>query len=227
MLKTLRYIFSALFVLTAILLQAQNSENDKYEVSLGVDLSRFAMPIINNDRFGWEISGDAEIIQDLFATVEFGSQTTNLKKPEYHYTSNGAYTRFGVDYNYMKHLDDRSHDKLFIGLRYGFTTFYHQADNITLKNPIWGNLENNSVDRSWLGAHWFEIATGMRAHLFNNFYLGWSVRFKMKLNPNDKSTMQPYYIPGFGRGWNSSGVGVNYSLYYKIPLIKKGRKGKK
>lgn len=217
--RTSRYIFSLVLLLVSLCAFAQKA--DRYGVALGIDLSRFAVPFINNERYGWELSADAEILKDMFAVVEIGSQTTNLKLPAYNYHSAGAYTRLGVDYNYMKHIDTQSTDKLFIGARYAFTTFFHEADNIILSNDIWGDVEGRSINRKWLGANWMEITTGMRAHLFNNFYLGWSTRFRIKVWFQNDPLMQPYYIPGYGRAYSSSWVGINYSLYYQIPLIKK------
>ncbi len=58
----------------------------------------------------------------------------------------------------------------------------------------------------------------MRTHLFNNFYLGWSARVKIKVGVTEDKTMEPYGIPGYGNAWNSTNIGINYSLLYKIPL---------
>lgn len=218
-LKILKYIFSFLMLFSFISVRSQNV--DRYKVALGVDLSRFVVPFIEKGRLGWELTADTELLKDMFVSLEVGSQTYNFTVPKYNYSSGGAYTRLGVDYNYMKHIDSESTDKLFVGLRYGFTTFYHQSDNIKIESPVWGNIENINVDRNWLSANWMEVSTGMRAHLFNNFYLGWSARFRIKLWLQPDLIMQPYYIPGYGRAWSNTWVGFNYSLYYQIPLFKK------
>jgi hypothetical protein len=216
----LKYIFSLLALFLTTITVAQKTEYKYHDVSLGVDLSRFIVPIIDSSRYGWELSADYELLNDMFVNLEIGAQNTQFRAPQYHYFSKGAYTRLGIDYNFMKHIDERSTDQLLVGIRYGFTTFFHQADNITLYDNIWGDMPNLKTDRNWLTANWLEATTGMRAHLFNNFYLGWSVRFRVRLWLQEDEIMEPYYIPGFGRAWNNSWVGVNYSLYYKIPLFK-------
>ncbi|MDA3817832.1 MAG: DUF6048 family protein, partial [Prolixibacteraceae bacterium] len=218
--KMLRYIFSLLALFITIGSVAQKPEYKYHQVSLGVDLSRFAVPIIDSTRYGWEVSADYELLKDMFVNLEIGSQTTQFNSPQYHYLSKGAYTRLGVDYNFMKQVDEKSTDQLLVGIRYGFTTFFHEADNITLYNDIWGNMSNQKTERTWLASNWVEATTGMRAHLINNFYLSWTVRFRVRLWLQEDEVMEPYYIPGFGRAWNNSWVGVNYSLYYKIPLFK-------
>ena len=220
--KTLGYIFSLLFLAGSVTAFAQESEWNG--ISVGADLSRFVMPFIDSTRYGWEVSADYELLKDMFTSVEIGSQTTRFQKSGYSYYGSGGYTRIGVDYNYMKHLDSESTDQLLIGLRYGFTTFFHEADHINIPDSYWGDLTDASVSRKWLSDNWFEVATGMRARIINNFYLAWSVRFKVNIWQQKDEQMQPYHIPGFGRGWNNSAIGFNYSLYYKIPIYKKKTK---
>jgi len=217
--KTLKY--SSSLLLLFVVLQAYPQKSEWNGVLVGADLSRFIVPITVSTRYGWEVSGEYEFMKDVFGNVEIGTQTTNVKFPNYNYSSDGFYTRLGVDYNYMKHLDEESSDKLLIGLRYGFTTFLHGANNISITDNIWGDYTNGKVDKKLFGAGWMEIATGMRAHLFNNFYLGWSVRFRVKLFQQANNDLVPYHIPGYGRAWSNSRTGFNYSLYYKIPIVKK------
>jgi hypothetical protein len=217
--RTSKFTFSLLLLVLA--LNAQAKTDDWYSISLGGDLSRFVLPFIDTTRLGWEVSGDVEFMKDVFAVVELGSETTNFNSDKYSYNSAGGYTRIGLDYNYMKHLDATSKDKLFVGFRYGFSTFYHDAKNITIADGIWGDATNLATEGKFLAANWLEVGTGMRARLINNFYLGWSVRFKMKLGAGTDAQLATYQIPGFGRGYGNSSVGVNYSLYYQIPFMKK------
>jgi hypothetical protein len=222
MMKMLRSIFSLILVLQVSLLSAQKAEWNG--ISVGADLSRFVVPFVDSTRYGWEFTGDYEVIKDLFLAAEIGSETTNLKTSTYDYSSSGGYTRIGVDYNYMKQIDKDSKDKMFIGLRYGFTTFYHEANNITINDDTWGDLNGVSIPGSWIFANWVEVGTGMRARLFNNFYLGWSARMRIKLGATNDELLYPYTIPGYGKTWSSTAIGINYSIYYKIPLYKKKSK---
>lgn len=217
--KILKYIFSFLLFVSSTSLNAQEKEWNG--ISVGCDLSKFIVPIIDTTRFGWEFSGDFEILKDLFIAAELGSNSTNFTKPGYEYSSNGAYTRLGVDYNFMKHIDLESKDKMFVGLRYGFTTFTHDANQINIKDKSWGDFEGGDVEPTWLAANWLEVGAGIRARLFNNFYLGWSARIRIKLGVSNDGVMQPYYIPGYGNPWNNTSAGFNYSLYYKIPIYKR------
>lgn len=214
-------ISKSIFSLLMLLCTMQAFPQEWKGLSLGADLSRFVLPFVDSTRYGWEVSGDFELLKDMFIVAEIGSQNTGFNHPNYHYKSGGAYTRIGLDYNYMKHLDPVSTDQLLVGLRYGFTTFWHEADNIVVSDPIWGDLTGGSIERKWLGANWMEITTGMRAELLKNLYLGWSVRFRINIWQQPDHMMQAYHVPGFGRAWKSNAVGINYSIYYKIPILRK------
>ena len=217
--KMSKYIFSLILILNVSLLSAQKAEWNG--ISLGVDLTRFAVPFIDTTRYCWQFSGDYEIVKDIFLVAELGSETCDLKTSNYNYHSTGGYTRLGADYNIMKHLDPESKDKMFVGLRYGFTTFYHEANNVIVPGNQWGELNAGDIKGSWIAANWAEVAGGMRARMFNNFYLGWSARVRIKIGETKDLRLYPYSIPGYGKPWNSTWIGFNYSLYYKIPLYKK------
>lgn len=190
-------------------------------INLGTDLTRFALPILDTTRIGWEVSGDFELLKDMFVGAEFGFQNTKVEKTNYTYSGNGYYTRIGVDYNFMKHVDEKSLDKMLIGLHYGFTTFNHQAENVRVPSTYYGDFTGGAIEKNWLSANWLEVALGMRAELLANFYLGWSLRIRMKVWGENDPNLQPYYIPGFGRAYGNNAFGFNYSLFYQIPIKKK------
>ncbi len=218
-LRMLKYHFSLILLLSTLFVNAQ--KDDWQGINIGTDLSRFALPLLDSTRIGWEFSGDYELLPDMFGVFEIGSQVTRLNAKNYDYRSDGIYTRFGVDYNFMRHVDEVSSDKITIGLRYGLTSFSHSAENIRVESELFEDYRNGSIANNWLSAQWLEIAFGMKTKLFNNFYLGWSVRMRMKTWVEEDPLMEPYYIPGYGRASRASNVGLNYTLSYKIPIKKK------
>ncbi len=222
--KILKYIFSLFILLAFHFSEVKAQEKEWNGISIGCDLSKFVMPFIDTTRFGWEVSGDFEIVKDIFLVAEVGSQSTNFTNKGYTYASDGVYTRLGADYNFMKHIDTESEDKMFVGIRYGFTTFAHQASNISIVDPYWGDFRGGQTASSWLGANWLEIGAGIRARIFNNFYLGWSARIRIKLGVTNDDVMQPFSIPGYGQPWSNTAAGINYSIYYKIPVYKRPKK---
>ena len=67
-------------------------------------------------------------------------------------------------------------------------------------------------------AHWISLVGGMRAEVFRNFFMGWSVFMNLRFYQSDYKGMEPYNIPGFGKGSNRVTVTFNYSLSYRIPM---------
>ena len=72
-----------------------------------------------------------------------------------------------------------------------------------------------------LSAHWVELVGGVKAELFSNLFMGFSVRLKSLVSNKKPEGFDNLYIPGFDRKYNGNiGVGFNYTLSYFIPLYK-------
>ncbi|MEP2278637.1 DUF6048 family protein, partial [Maribacter sp.] len=82
---------------------------------------------------------------------------------------------------------------------------------------------------SGLNATWIEAVFGTKIEIFNNFYMGASVRLGLILNQKDDDRFPNLWIPGFNKvTWDSNfGIGYNYSISYFLPLYKKKNKAKK
>jgi len=80
------------------------------------------------------------------------------------------------------------------------------------------------TDRNYSGlsAHWLELVGGAKAELFDNLFLGVSVRINVLITDKKPADFDNLYIPGFNRTYDGNfGVGLNYTLSYFIPLYKK------
>lgn len=67
----------------------------------------------------------------------------------------------------------------YIGIRYGFSFFTYDIDNILVESPYWGESEKLQItgQKSW--AHWGELLGGLRVQVYKNFYMGWTVRYRL------------------------------------------------
>jgi hypothetical protein len=78
-----------------------------------------------------------------------------------------------------------------------------------------------------LTAHWAEVVAGVKAEVFNNFYVGFSFRLNRMFSQKQPNNFENLYIPGFHRTYNGDfGVGFNYTVSYFIPLYKSAVKTK-
>jgi TM2 domain-containing membrane protein YozV len=62
----------------------------------------------------------------------------------------------------------------------------------------------------------------MKAKVFNNIFVGFSLRFNRLINNKQPANFENLYIPGFNRTYNGDfGVGFNYTVTYFVPIFKK------
>ena len=117
---------------------------------------------------------------------------------------------------------------IYAGMRYGVSSFSQQLNSYAIynTNPYFGQdilTPNQKFDG--LTAHWVEFVAGVKAELFSNLFLGFSVRMNYLVSNKKPEGFDNLYIPGFNRTYEGNfGVGFNYSLSYFIPLYKKKKK---
>lgn len=212
-----RYFFSiGLLILICFSTSAQVKRTKGLRV--GIDLSRFSLPYLQPEREGYELSGDFEIKRDVYITGEYGIENVTLHKDQYSYESEGYYFRAGVDHNFLKNQKPDEYEMVFLGIRYGYASQNHMASNVIIQNQFWPGTSGNSIAERVCNTHWIEVVAGIRAELFWNFSMGWSVRGRIRLAHNGYSNLDPYNVPGYGNGIKKSNLGFNFSLYFRIPF---------
>jgi len=191
-----------------------------YGPRIGLDLARFSYIFFDPSEIGAEISLDMEVYRDLYPVVELGFSSLNEKEGEFDYSMTGSFGRVGADYNVL-HQDDRSvHHCLTVGIRYGISKFSHRAENVTIPSEYWGDFLLASHENNLTG-HWIELVGSVKAELVPNLFLGWSIRYRVLINPDMDPLFTPLIIPGYGRGTEKRGLGFTYSIFYKFPLYKR------
>lgn len=202
-------------------LKTQREKNLQLErqffIRAGVDLSRFALPLINElNPHGVEFSLDAEVKYRFFPTLEAGMSKIAYKKPELTYNSQGKYLRFGINYNMVNYKQRFDRNLFFVGARYAMSSFNQEIPNVIISNE-WGDFQESypNVDHN---AKWFEGVIGIRGEIFKNFYMGYTIRIKQMLNHTEFNDITPYWIPGYGKGNQNRTLGMSYSVFYAIPV---------
>ena len=214
------YIFSGVLLLwLAPSLMGQDTLRT-YGPRIGVNVGSFVGYLLNPPVIGSEASLDFELFQDIYPIFELGFSTLSDSVGEATYASNGAYARVGLDYNLLDTKDRSIHHAFTVGFRYATSVFKHSADQITVPSDYWGDLLIESYENT-LNGHWFELVGGINAEVLPNLFFGWTVRYKILLNPGMDPLVTPLLIPGFGKGTSNRGFGFTYTIAYKIPLLKK------
>lgn len=224
--KILSFILS--LSLLAAISYGQSEQKKKYKpkrtdnyihmkgIRFGMDVTRpFQNYWTKGDRYGTEFSADMELWPNLYPVFETGYDVMKIKTDYVDYAGNGSYSRVGIDYNFLQAQTKKDKDIFYMGLRYGFTLARQQVNQYKIDSywePITGSFGNQSYF-----AHWAEFVLGIKGEIFHNFYMGWTIRGKFKLNNKDLKMPPIYFIPGYGKGEKGFNLDFTYSVYYNIP----------
>ena len=77
------------------------------------------------------------------------------------------------------------------------------------------------MDNKTNWAHFIEVSPGVRAEIFNNISVGWTVSIRMLLYSGSDKDLKPINIPGFGNGEKLVSTGINYFITWNIPYKKR------
>ncbi len=187
-------------------------------VRLGTDAIAIGKTLYVDSYEGWEVNGDVDFYR-YFLTLEYGTSGRKYAGDSVNYINDGRYWRAGIDVNFL--LKDPERNMFFLGVRYGRSRF-NETFRVIDVDPVWGT--NNRFDTPYMNngmpARWFELTTGLRVRMFNNFWMGYTARFKFGLQTGDAIEMEPHDIPGYGTTNKETTWGFNYQLMYRIPLRK-------
>lgn len=200
-------------------------KTDRYGLRLGVDVYKLTRGFYDKNYKGIEVVGDYRLTKRYFLAAELGVENKTTEDTRLTFTTQGTYLKGGFDYNaYDNWLD--MENILSIGLRYGFSTFNQELNNYRIYNTsqYFGETNTINVDRKYdlLTASWIEVVAGIKAKVFNNVFVGFSVRLNTLVTNQKPDDFDNLYIPGFNRTYNGSfGVGFNYTITYFVPIFKK------
>ncbi|ALM47798.1 hypothetical protein AMR72_02115 [Flavobacterium psychrophilum] len=200
------------------------SKIDRYGIRIGADISRPARAIYDKDFKGIELVADYRLTKKIYAAGEVGTVDFRIPDDLLDFTTKGSYIKLGFDYNAYENWLDME-NMIYTGVRYGFSSFSQNLNAYTIydTNPYFDDVVVRPDKKfSGLSAHWVEIIGGLKAEIFDNLFMGFSVRLNILLTEKEPDNFANLYIPGFNRTYDGNfGVGFNYTLSYFIPLYKK------
>lgn len=175
------------------LLQMQLSDYGQYEAALRLNL---------HDQY--------------FPTVEVGvgkashedDQVTGIS-----YHTKAPYFRIGADVNLMK--NKHTGNRIFTGIRYGFTSYKVDIDRQPFPDPIWKWDTSYGVKDEPCSQHWLEVLFGIDAEVAGPLHLGWSVRYRRRIAHDDGLPGKTWYVPGYGTQ-ESSRIGYTFNITIDI-----------
>jgi len=200
------------------------TRTERYGLRVGVDLHRLTKSFYDKDYKGFEIVGDYRLTKKIYIAGELGNENKTVNDDQLNFTTKGGYFKVGFDYNTYENWLDME-NMIYAGMRYSVSSFSQELNSYTIynTNPYFGQTAiTPGTKYDGLNASWIELVGGMKAELFNNLYLGVSVRINYLVSEKKPENFANLYIPGFNRTYDGKfGAGFNYTLSYFIPIYKK------
>jgi hypothetical protein len=200
-------------------------KTNRYGLRVGVDLFKLTRALYDKDYKGIEFVGDYRLTKKYFLAAELGNENKTTDDTRLNFTTKGSYLKAGFDYNAYENWLDME-NIISIGLRYGFSSFNQELNSYKIynANPYFGEVPEIASGEKFngLSASWIEVVAGIKAKVFDNVFMGFSLRFNRLVSNKTPDNFDNLYIPGFNRTYNGDfGVGFNYTVSYFIPLYKK------
>ncbi len=171
-----------------------------------------AIQMFSSDHGQWEVGARINLKDKYFPAFEVGlgeaDETDDYKDGYWCTVARAPYYRIGCDYNILR--DKHDDYKLFLGLRYAFTSFNY---NMTvLDDDAEAYVEYDDLHAAY---QWLELVFGVDAKIWGPLHLGWDVRYRRALHSSHDSVGEPWYIPGFG---NQKKAGFNLLFNFTLAI---------
>lgn len=196
----------------------------RYGLRLGLDLHRITKSFYDKNYKGLEIVGDYRLTKKIYIAGELGNEEKTKQDDQLNYSIKGTYFKVGFDFNAYENWLDME-NMIYIGLRAGFSSFSQTLNTYNIYEPkSFYGVSTIDSGQKWngLSASWIEVVSGLKAEVFNNVYIGFSVRLNYLLSNKEPEGFANLHIPGFNKTYENSkfGAGFNYTVSYFIPLYK-------
>ena len=184
-------------------------------VALSGDLVGVVMKSLNSDYSQMEVAAHLNFKEKYFPVFELGYGESNCEGEETGntYKTKAPYFRIGMDYNFTKKW--YTGNRLYLGIRYAFTSFKYDISSPGFADPGWGNEVPFVFNGLSANSHWGEIVFGIETRIWKIFHLGWNVRYKIRMSHSEAPQGSPWYVPGFGKYGNSC-IGGTFNIIFDI-----------
>lgn len=196
-------------------LKGQDTINFPLRAGAGIALNGPVSALAGRYPRGMEFNGFFDMNERIALAADGGYSSFAYDNYNYSYGNKGIYLRAGADYNLLNPILAAGRYFAGLSLRYGLSMYNHNSSVIGYDN-YWGSYET-SADNSFHAAHFLEFSPGVRAELFKNFFIGWSVNTRILLWSGAGDHLRAIDIPGFGNGSKAFSSGFNYYISFRIP----------
>lgn len=191
-----------------------------HEVTVGLNVWDPVMRIMGQKYGVAEAWAELSLHNRYKPIIEVGLGTANATPDDGNYTYKSPlvpYFRIGMNYNFL--FKKKPDYQFYAGLRYGFSTFSYELNNVTMAPGYWNEPTVFDIPSQNATVGYLELTCGLKVRIYKNFYMGWALRYHSILHETKNEYGEPWYIPGYGS--RESSISGAFSLMYTIPLHKK------
>lgn len=207
------FIFS--IVILCQCLKAQDTIYVPLKISFGTEISGPVIYAIDNKTLNLEFQLSYDRTESRALSFSAGYSNYPYSQYNYVYQAKGLFARTGFDFNLLKPMKSAGLYYSGIGVHYGISGFTSEVNSFTSEN-YWGTVTSSIPARTSM-AHFVEVTPGVKAEVFKNISLGWTISLRLLLASGAGENLRPLYIPGFGNGSKRVNAAVSYFISWNIP----------
>jgi hypothetical protein len=217
------YAFFISLQLFMIISQSQVHAQDTIMIPLnikvGLEVSGPVIYYTGKNNLSVEGYISADLNEKTSPVLNAGYVKYNYSQYNYEYLTNGIFIRAGADINMLNPKKSMGIYWVGTGLRYGLSRFTSEIPSF-LQDNFYGTITSSIAARKdWV--HFLEISPGVRARIFKNISIGWTMSLRMKIYSTAPKDFKPIYVPGFGNSGKIMSTGLSYFLVWNIQYKKK------
>ena len=198
--------------------KAQDTIIFPLKIKVGFEVSGPVIYLIEKNNLIAEGFISYDLNERYSAVLNAGYANYKYSQYNYEYLTNGIFVRAGVDINLLHPKKSTGKYWVGTGLRYGISHFSSEVP-VFGQDTYYGPI-TSSIAPSTDWVHFFEFSPGVRAEVFKNFSIGWTVSLKMLLYSTTSKDLRPIYVPGFGNSGKIISAGMSYFISFNIPYKK-------
>jgi hypothetical protein len=169
--------------------------------------------LLDRPQASQEISAELGLHKYQLVT-DFGQAIVTRGGEDYSYVSDGNYFRVGVDMNLVKNRETLN--VIALGARYARARFGDEAIFTTDK---FDGFEQDFLYRNPdVQARWIELTLTLKTKVWNQFFMGYTMRYQIFRQVTGAEDLQPFDIPGYGSTTKNNSFGFDFYLGYRIPF---------
>ena len=236
----LRYATSLIFILTCSFGIAQITPNPKepvavkadsivypvtYGLRAGIDLASLVRTALDDEYTGFQVMADYRLTDSWYVAGELGNESLDRETNQVDFETSGSFIKAGADYNFYRNWQDLD-NMIYVGFRAGAASFSQTLNRFDFFQDNGGFSTDSQFPNEEfkdLNAFWGEIQVGVKVEVLNNLFMTLNVQLKVLASEDIPDNFDNLYIPGFGRTYDTTDIGVGYSygISYRIPFFKK------